>query len=304
MTRRLPEVCSFVARLRAEGPQRLPPLPTTSLHGALGHALRRAVCVDGGRASCEGCHIGHRCAYVGLVAPRAPAGRGLGVTDRAPSPLVLSPETALNGQRWVELAAGETLGIRLTLIGRAVFADAALVRKALERAAGDGLGVAPEPTARTGARPGLRLAGWEAAGPPCATDRPPCAATLEFLTPVRLVAGGHIASRLDGHTLVHAVFRRADLLAQLYGAGRLDPLPEAARTLLDVDDSRLRLMRVRRYSSRQRRHMEWPGLVGELRVSGPGLAPLWPLLRFCEEVHIGKATSFGFGRFVLRSLQG
>ena len=36
----LPSITRLIATCKATQPQRLPPLPTTSLHGALGHSLR------------------------------------------------------------------------------------------------------------------------------------------------------------------------------------------------------------------------------------------------------------------------
>jgi len=68
----------------------------------------------------------------------------------------------------------------------------------------------------------------------------------------------------------------------------------------EVTAERIEVVPVRRYSSRQGRSMVWPGLMGVLDVAGPGVVQAWPLFAFCERVHVGKATSFGFGRYVLK----
>ena len=60
-------------------------------------------------------------------------------------------------------------------------------------------------------------------------------------------------------------------------------------------------MHVRRYSARQGRAMEWPGVIGRLRWRGPAVKELWPLLRFGEMVQIGKGATLGFGRYVVAS---
>ena len=62
-----------------------------------------------------------------------------------------------------------------------------------------------------------------------------------------------------------------------------------------------RLVHVRRYSARQGRAMEWPGVIGRLRWRGPAVKELWPLLRFGEMVQIGKGATLGFGRYVVAS---
>ncbi|OPY93315.1 MAG: hypothetical protein A4E73_00247 [Syntrophaceae bacterium PtaU1.Bin231] len=43
------------------------------------------------------------------------------------------------------------------------------------------------------------------------------------------------------------------------------------------------------------------GLLGEIQYEG-SIGEFLPLLRFCEEVNLGKQTSFGLGRFMLSSL--
>jgi hypothetical protein len=39
------------------------------------------------------------------------------------------------------------------------------------------------------------------------------------------------------------------------------------------------------------------GLLGQLRLSGPGVAPLWPLIALGQWLNLGKNTSFGLGRY-------
>ncbi|RLB08587.1 MAG: CRISPR-associated protein Cas6, partial [Deltaproteobacteria bacterium] len=50
-----------------------------------------------------------------------------------------------------------------------------------------------------------------------------------------------------------------------------------------------------RYSNRQESKMFMGGIIGSITYEGE-LDEFYPLLKFCQEVHIGKATSFGLGK--------
>ncbi|HEX7181344.1 MAG TPA: CRISPR system precrRNA processing endoribonuclease RAMP protein Cas6, partial [Thermoanaerobaculia bacterium] len=50
-----------------------------------------------------------------------------------------------------------------------------------------------------------------------------------------------------------------------------------------------------RYSNRQGRKIDIGGLLGSLELEGD-LAPLAPLLRTAELVHVGKGATFGLGK--------
>ncbi len=71
----------------------------------------------------------------------------------------------------------------------------------------------------------------------------------------------------------------------------------AAIDQVEIEATALRWVEWTRYSSRQRTHMQLGGLLGQLRLSGPGVAPLWPLIALGQWLHLGKNTSFGLGRY-------
>ena len=57
-------------------------------------------------------------------------------------------------------------------------------------------------------------------------------------------------------------------------------------------------MGVRRYSTRQKQRIDMPGVVGTVDLEGD-LDELGPLLGFAERTQVGKATTFGLGRFLI-----
>jgi len=321
----LPALLTLQATLRAAEPQRLAPFLGPALHGALGRAMYRTVCVFAHRQSCPGCPLQNRCAYPNLFAPAMPVEPTLqqvGIRDTAPRPLVLAPEPLTGvraGGSW-ELAANTQIGVRVTLIGRAI-AELPFVVIALQKAANRGIGIATDGDfTDESQRPGLELVSvatqdgrlvydgtcdhYQAIGPePLPRSDPPRAVEINFLTPLRLKVNGKVASRITASDLCTALARRANALSVLYGSGTpcIDErtIDESAANLHGV--ARLSVQHVRRYSSRQRTRMEWPGLVGTMRLSGDALAAVWSLLVWGEQAQVGKATGFGFGRYALRA---
>jgi hypothetical protein len=282
----------------ATEPQDLPPLFTTALHGAFGHALKALSCSERSRASCRECPRAAACAYTHLFEAQGDGRSVDGVTTDAPAALALAPERFEPGARQLRLRAGEPLALRLCLIGRRAAAHEPLVAAALSRAGDLGLGI--RPPGRPG-RPRLDLERLEPLDLPA--DPAPPRALLEWRTPVRLVADGKVASRLDADSIWRTVVRRVRTLARLYGdPPHTDPVPADTPAPFSFDAAPHRVVRIDRYSARQGRRMTWPGLVGSGVLSGPGLPDAWPWLRRAEALQLGKATSFGFGRYHLLPL--
>ncbi|MCK6556854.1 CRISPR system precrRNA processing endoribonuclease RAMP protein Cas6 [Candidatus Binatia bacterium] len=326
----MPSALSLVTTFITCSPQRLPPFLGSAVHGALSRAVYRTVCVFPRRPTCAGCPLLARCAYPLLFDTPAPADDTLlaaGIRDQAPRPLVVGPEpgwTRPSGHP-VRLDADAEIPVRLTLVGRAID-ELPIVVVALQRLARRGLGLpAEEPAdpAERMARPALRLARvttadgshvvydgatdtYEApivapAGS-AGAEEPPQAAVIEFITPLRLKRDGKLIDTVPPPVFIATLARRANALSVLFGSGTpaVDEAEcERLATGIAVAAAELRRVHVTRYSARQRQRMSWPGLMGSVHWRGPALRTLWPLLRFGEQVQVGKGTALGFGRYRL-----
>ncbi len=128
-------------------------------------------------------------------------------------------------------------------------------------------------------------------------------ATLNFETPARIVSGEHLATQLPFPTLFRSLLRRLALLTYFHCGQPISPddLREliAEAESVQAKDSTLRWRDWKRYSTRQQVHMKLGGLVGTVTYEG-NLSPFVPFLRAGELAHIGKATSFGLGKYSLR----
>jgi len=124
---------------------------------------------------------------------------------------------------------------------------------------------------------------------------------IRLLTPLRLKHQNRLVPELPFHVLVRAALRRASALFERF---------DGAEPALDYRGMVRRAERVRtaasavrwhdwrRYSTRQEAAMLMGGMTGEVVYEGE-LGEFMPLLRFCEQVHLGKQTTFGLGRIAL-----
>lgn len=134
--------------------------------------------------------------------------------------------------------------------------------------------------------------------------RPVPGVTLTFLTPLLLEEQGRIRFEPPGFSLLFEhLARRILLLQAAHGPAalpcdRLDRLEELARDIT-MSDSTLTWQSMERISNRQKARIKTGGLTGSITYRGE-LAPFIPWLKAGELVHIGKSTTFGFGRYRLQ----
>nr|HID59677.1 CRISPR system precrRNA processing endoribonuclease RAMP protein Cas6 [Desulfobacterales bacterium] len=121
---------------------------------------------------------------------------------------------------------------------------------------------------------------------------------ITLKTPLRLKFQNKFEATLPFHVLTRAMLRRISSLSNYYGNGEpsLDykGLVEQAKSV-EIEESSLKWFDWKRYSNKQDRSILMGGIIGRVTYRGR-LAPFMPLIRCCENVHIGKQTSFGLGR--------
>ncbi len=291
-------------------PIRLPPYSGSAWRGVIGRSLRHSVCVTR-QPTCDGCLLRTQCAYSTFFESPPASPETAARYNALPHPFVLEPEPP--GRR--EIGPGEPLGVGMTLIGPAGALAPYLIH-AVQRAGSRGLG-------REGGRFSLQAVQQETAlgsdhwqpiytaedatlVPAETRPAPPAPAPstlrLQLHTPLRLKRNGRYlgARDLDARDLLGALATRLETLAAFYGDAR-EPFARAdahaAINQITLHPQQLQWVDWTRYSSRQRTHMQLGGLLGTLQLQGPGLPALWPLLVLGQWLHVGKATSFGLGRY-------
>jgi hypothetical protein len=100
------------------------------------------------------------------------------------------------------------------------------------------------------------------------------------------------------HLLVRAALRRIGILEGAYGRRErsLDYRGIAARAAsVGIFSTDCRWVDYERYDSRQKTRMRLGGIQGHVAYTG-NLAEFLPYLHYCERVHLGKQTTFGYGK--------
>lgn len=122
--------------------------------------------------------------------------------------------------------------------------------------------------------------------------------TLSFETPVRIKDEGDLAAvELPFDLLIKRLYERAVLLSHYHCQAEME---DVDKPLDGVDEVRTRENRLRwydweRYSARKGR-MKLGGLVGRITYEG-NLDKFLPLLKIGEYIHVGKAATFGLGKY-------
>ena len=302
----------FTFWLRPTSTQGLPEYLGSALRGGFGRAFRRSVCVLR-RSTCDACPLAAQCPYLHVFETPAPSGvKFLAQDARAPHPFVITPPGP-------GVTVERDVPVRVVLAGRALDYLPHFVW-AFRKLGEEGLGGARVPFSleritqeeETGAPATLYDAGGSLLASNPRLERllvdgngeTAHAVELHFLTPLRLRHRRRLVVRLSFDMLITNILRRLTLLDQCHGDGgwRVDhkALIEQSRTVR-IAGANLRWFDWTRYSSRQRTKMQMGGLLGRIRFEGE-LTPFMPLLRAAEVVNVGRNTSFGLGRMVVRKV--
>lgn len=76
-------------------------------------------------------------------------------------------------------------------------------------------------------------------------------------------------------------------------------VPSIDVTAIQITEKKLDWVKTKRYSGAQKREMEFYGIIGSFVLEGKELAKLMPLIELCEYLHLGKSSTFGFGKITL-----
>jgi hypothetical protein len=292
----------YRARFAGAEAGRLPRFAANAWRGALGHALKRTVCVTR-EPLCRACMLYQSCLFPYFWdTPPPPGAAKMRKYQELPHPFVLyiSPdepeylEFSLLGQ------ANRHLPVFVHALGTAATGPKGIAgaRLALEEVQ-QGDVDAPDGSWRTIFRPGDELSAVAAQVP--AIPAQPQGCTLTLLSPLRVKREGrHVGPEgFQFADLFGNLLRRISMLTYFHAAAPLEAdfrgLMAKARQMSASCD--LRWEEFRRYSARQKAVMRIGGVVGTMHLAGDGLAPFWPYLWLGQFTHAGAMATLGFGRY-------
>ena len=292
------------------------------LRGGFGHAFRRAVCPMK-RTHCTECSERAVCVYANIFETSVlEADAFMRKSGDAPRPFIIRPPQ----EQRTGYGAGEGFNFEFVLIGKAmeylipiVHAFVIMGRHGIGQSGKRGQFKVLQ-VAEMGLEGGRQVI-YSASDQNLVSanhhitqkeilDRychVPPRVSLNFLTRLELRKGGRRADIGFG-VLFRRLQSRIASLAHLhcdidcseFKQTIFPVLSRAADRVETIGDRHLPWESGVRYSNRQKRRMPFGGTRGQLTFEGD-LSPFWPFLLLGQWVHLGKKTTFGFGRYVIET---
>ncbi|MGV8073742.1 MAG: CRISPR system precrRNA processing endoribonuclease RAMP protein Cas6 [Syntrophobacteraceae bacterium] len=306
-------VSRIVLKSKALEDIHLPAYKGATLRGGFGYALKQVSCALK-RQDCATCMLRDRCVYLYLFETLPPSDTAMMRLYRTiPQPFIIEPPES--DARLVPLGGEFEFG--LTLVGRAIeyipyliYAFMHLGDTGLGKAKGkfcvedicamtsEGFASIYERESRSLKRP-QPYPGRDEISARCEALKPAHQIGIQFRSPTRLKSDGRLNDKPEFHHLVRSLLRRLSALSYFHCGRKLEAdfkgLIERAHRIERVA-SDLEWRDWERYSTRQKQKMTLGGFVGTAEFAGD-FSEFLPMLVLGETLHIGKAASFGLGRY-------
>lgn len=312
---------TFRFSLRATSEILIPAYKGSTFRGGFGNAFRRVVCALK-RSDCNECILKDRCVYSYIFeTPPPPGTKVMTKYTHAPHPFVIEPPM----ERKRLYQPGDELKFDLVLVGKAleylsyfVYSFSELGKIGIgkghgkydlitvSRLRGNG-GEINEELIYSSETKAIKKFDPDALNIDVDLDNSAASKegtiTLSFLTPTRLMYDSRLVFDIEFHMLIRQLLRRIFLLGYFHCGADSSGLPYNA--IIDkaagirLRERKLRWYDWERYSTRQDTMMKMGGFVGEVTFEGD-VAPFFPLLQAGEVLHVGKGTSFGLGKYLIK----
>jgi len=317
------EVYQYKTAIKFETPAQLPVWKGSALRGGFGSALRKACCPDI-RLPCTRCNYRSICTYaVVFEGPLPKNAEVLTANNYIEKPLILE----YPGTTQEFFKAGDILEFNFILAGSAV-SHFAKITTAIDSLGKDGIGTGRESglgkyslesitSANTLSGESKQVFSRETDQislknhiPAQYSDAEALAKKigrqgglkLVFTTPTQIVHEGQMQEVPPFHALIRRLQSRISNLSQFYcgkeiGWDFLDRIERASK--VKTESSCATNKKVVRYSRRAGRIHTFEGCLGEVSYSGEIDTDLLTSIIFGTVTHVGKKTTFGFGKYVL-----
>lgn len=292
----------------------LPPYKGSTLRGGFGTAFRRIACARG-KEDCKQCILQASCPYAYIFETAPPQGsQALSKYESIPRPFVLEPPL----EQKTLYAPGEKLLFGLVLAGRAIQYLPYFIL-AFKELGELGIGKGRNPYRLTGMVGVDPLHGKEeevySADSGKVYNRDLSVSgemlkdavramsgeqvVLDFQTMTRIKFEDSFVRYIEFHMLARSLLRRLSALSYFHHgeewqAGFPELIGRAEHVTRTADHTRW--VDWERYSRRQDARMRLGGVVGRVTYRGD-LTEFLPMLKLGEIVHVGKACTFGMGKY-------
>lgn len=300
----------FTAELQAIDEFYISSFPESTVRGGIGYAFKEALCLTKVK-KCADCIISRNCPYFYLFETNLPENsRIMRKYDKIPHPFVISFKPSKLVQE------NDMLYLEFTLVGKAIdylpYFVLGLIRLG-ELGLGKERGRFIVNSVRVSdCNKTVYVKDKEHISTDFSIAKPfqnysfsnKENTILDFISPARIKFNNSYNHDLQFSVLIRNLLRRITNLAYFHSdccIQRLDfngiiKASKVVRTLR----SNLKWSEYERYSTRQNQHMRLGGYIGEIEYKGE-IGNFMPLIRSGELLHVGKATSFGMGKYIIIS---
>ncbi len=274
-----------------------------------GRHLKRAACFYKS-ARCDTCRQTVNCIYsLFFEMPAAVVKAGRFPLSSPPRPFIFEPPSTLE----IDFPAGAPFDFQIVLFGKALEAVDCFIR-AVEAMGRAGIGRPRSPLDIKSVTSGDQMVYRQGRFSPEGKLKPESllapaspqpgpqemAVKIAFTTPLRLKTGETPGPFLSFQTLVRMMLRRVSTMFACYGEGEPEMdykglIEQAKRVAIAAD--KLRRLNRETAGVRQEKVLLQGGLTGSVVYKGH-LTPFLPLIHLSEQLHVGRQTAFGLGRFV------
>lgn len=299
----------FKFNILPETPIIFPEFKGQTLRGALGHTLKRIVCLK--KNNCSECILQKNCVYSYIFESPNFLEESFLLSSKSaiPHPFVLEPPL----EKKKEYSKDELFSFSLILIGKAldflpyiIFTISEMGKRGLGKTRGkfriESVSISKdgkEITIFEGSSQTLKGFHEEVGKTNSYMEKECNFLTLNFITPVRIVEGGKPVKDLKFHQVIKSLLFRSLQLCYFHCGKKIEleinPLVEESKSV-KVKDSSLRWFDWSHYSPRAKEKIKLGGLIGKISFSGE-MGKWLPLIELGEILHIGKGTSFGLGKY-------
>lgn len=122
--------------------------------------------------------------------------------------------------------------------------------------------------------------------------------SLQLITPLRIRRKGELVKNIDFPTVIRNITNRMIQLTDRYGGAVNKELAEKLcreSHAIQISSSGISEYKLERYSSRRDKKMDVSGVLGAITFEG-ALTQFAPWLSSAELLHLGRNTTFGFGK--------
>ena len=290
----------------------LPRYKGSALRGGFGNIFKKTVCMNN-RRECNECILQEKCVYSYIFETPLPQNlleKSKFKIKRPPHPYVFEPPIVSQ----MEYAPGEELIFNLILIGRGIeylpyfiFIFEELGKRGIGKGKGKYklTGVDNEEGERIYESGKLsdnfKISSLQDIINECNFREKVNhkQIKIKFLTPVRIILGGELTTKLDFNLFITNLLRRISWLSIVHCNEELEF--DYKRFIAYTNGVKTKARNVEwydweRYSSRQDTRMKLGGFMGNITFEGD-LEEFLPFIKLGEYIHIGKQTSFGLGKY-------